>query len=289
MTAARRGAAAALLLAAGAARASAPVVLTQAAVPQYAQVVEGIRRVAPAAEAIDGGDAAAVDAALQAAPEVIVAVGSKAYDVARARGGAAAIVAAAVLGPDVAGRRDVSAVPMEARGADAIEALLALEPRARRILVLHPPGAAQAVADAQAAGRRAGVELDVRALDELDGFQGAFRSMLKGHDAVWLLPDPRLARPEIVKFMVSACLEERVPLVGFLEGMTRAGALLSVSADFPAIGREAARLAADLAQRPGGERSLPFRFVPGRISVNDRTREALALPGTPPPRAEVIR
>jgi ABC-type uncharacterized transport system substrate-binding protein len=282
-------AAAAALLAAASAR-SEVVLLTQPAVPQYAQAVEGFHRVSPATLTVDIADEAAVAGALARAPEVVVAVGSKAFEIARARAPQSAVIAAGVLSPDVSGRTDLTAVPMETRAADALEALHALAPDAKSVLALHPPGASQAVAEAQAAAKRSGLDVEFRALADLDGFQGAFRALLRGRDAVWLLPDSRLARPDVVKFMVGACLESRVALVGFLEGMTRAGALASVTADFPSIGRESARLAAELAARPREQRSgVPFRFVAGRISVNDRTREALALSGKPPQRAEVLR
>jgi ABC-type uncharacterized transport system substrate-binding protein len=276
----RAAAAAALALAAGAARADV-VVLSQPGVPQYAEVAAGFREVRQAAT-VDVADEAAVESALGRGA-VVVAIGSKALEVARARAGEGAIVAAAVLGQPA----DAIGVGMEARAQDAVRTLLSLAPRARRVSVLHAPGAAATVADARAAARAAGLDAAFLEVGDAGGFQETFRAALEGRDAVWILADARLARPDLVKFMVTACLERRVPLVGFLEGMTRTGALLSVSADFRAIGREAARVAAEVEARPAARPSL--RFAPGKVSVNERVREMLGLPGRAPEGAEIVR
>jgi ABC-type uncharacterized transport system substrate-binding protein len=278
----------ALLLAAAPARAEIAI-LTQPAVAQYAQVVEGYRGVAAAA-VVDVEDASALEALLARDPAVVVAVGRKAFDVALARATRSAIVAAGVLAPDPQGRADVTAVPLEVRAADAVAALAALAPRARRVVAVHGPESGQAVADALAAARKQGLEVDLRPFTDEASFRWAFLGYLQNHDAIWLLPDARLAKPDLVHFMARACTERRVALMGFLEGMTRAGALLSVAADLPGIGREAARLAADVASRPPEKRHhIPFRFAAGRVVVNDRVRATTALGGTLPRDAEVIR
>ena len=271
----------------GAVLAAGILVLTQPEVAQYALVVQAVRAELPDAQVADVGDAAACAAAFQTAPEVAIAVGTKAFDLAKARLPATPIVAAAVLGPDAGGRADVTAVPLEPRGAEGLRALAALAPSVRKVMVIFPPSSAGAVAELKQAAASSGLTVEFRALVELSSFQQLFRSVLAGRDAVWLLPDTRLARPEIVRFMVSTCLEQRVALVGFLEAMTRAGALASVSADFHAIGKVAVRLAAQLREKHAG--AVPFEFAAGKVSVNARTREVLRLPGEVPAGYAVIR
>jgi ABC-type uncharacterized transport system substrate-binding protein len=90
--------------------------------------------------------------------------------------------------------------------------------------------------------------------------------------------------------MVQACLEKKVLLVGFLSGMAQAGAGASVGADYPAIGRAAARFAADLLALPQASRQgAPFRFAAGAVWVNAQTLQGLALGGQLPTGAKVIR
>lgn len=271
-----------LLVASSIARAD-PAVLSQRGVAQYDAVVAGLREIRDT-EPVDVATPDAVQAALARGPGAVVAVGSHAVEAAR-RQRRAPVIGAAVLSPELEG---VGGVALEARAAEAVRALVAVAPRARRVVALHPPGAAALVADAQAAAKAAGLEIRFEPLDGLGDFQGAFRRAIEGEDAAWLLPDPRLARPELVKFMVTVCLERRVALIGFLDGMARTGALLSVAPDFRAIGREAARLAADAEARGPGAR-VPVRFVAGKVTVNARVLEMLQLGGAAPAGAELVR
>jgi ABC-type uncharacterized transport system substrate-binding protein len=104
------------------------------------------------------------------------------------------------------------------------------------------------------------------------------------------MPDTRIARPDLVKFMIATCLERHLPLFGFVDGMTRAGTLASVSADYGAIGRDTGRLASAIASKPKPDRlGVPFRFSAGLLSINERTREALDLGGTVPSGATTMR
>jgi len=260
------------------------VVLSQPSVPQYAEAVAGFREVRPA-DVVDAGNEAAVGAALERRPAVVVAIGSKALEVARTRAAGSAVVAAAVLslGAGEAG------VGMEARAQETVRALRSLAPGVKRVVALHAPGGGEAVADARAAARAAGLEVTFQEVGDLTDFQATFKRAAEDRDAVWILPDPRLARPDVVKFMVTTCLERRVPLLGFLDGMTRTGALLSVAADFRAIGREAARLASEVESRPQGARDVAPRFAPGKLTVNERVREMLGLSGRAPAGAELVR
>jgi ABC-type uncharacterized transport system substrate-binding protein len=146
------------------------------------------------------------------------------------------------------------------------------------------------LSDARAAARARGLVVEFHALDDLSGLESSLRELLQGQQALWLLPDARLAKPEVAKFLVATCLEHKLPLVGFLAGMAQVGALLAVTADFDAIGREAARLAADVAARPVGARvGIPFRFVSGRVVVNSRTAHQLGVSEEFPQGVEVVR
>ncbi len=275
------GAALLVLGLAGAANAEV-VLLTQRDVPQYAQVAAAFQRARPDTRTVDvsSGALSAQDG------DVVVAVGSRAFETARNAPGGFSVVLAAVLNPELTGRHAVTGVPMEARPADAIAALRAIAPAAKRILVLHPPGTPPALAEARAAAEKAGLTLDARALEDLTGLDKTFPQLVANADAVWLFADARLARPDVAKYLVGACLQRRIPLIGFLEGMARVGAALAVTADFEAIGREAAKVAGDVAAKHG---TVPLRFAPGKVYVNAKTLEELSLSGKVPANAEVIR
>ena len=210
------------------------VVLTQREVPQYARVVEGLRAAGGEPRVVDVGDAAALEALLAHPPAVVVAVGGRAFEVARARALRSAIVAAAVLNPDRGAREDVTAVPFAARPSDTVDALLALAPD-RRVVAIHSPEASMLAGELKVLAQRRGLELDLETAGDEASFRWMFLGALQRHDAVWLLPDPHLAAPELARFMAQACQERRIALAGFLDGMARAGALFAVAPDLDAM------------------------------------------------------
>ena len=146
------------------------------------------------------------------------------------------------------------------------------------------------LSEARAAAKARGLSAEFRALGDLSGLEGSLHELLQGQQALWLLPDARLARPEVAKFLVATCLDRKLPLIGFLAGMAQVGALVAVAADFDAIGREAAKLASDLAAlAPAARSGVPFRFVAGHVLVNGRTAQQLGLSGETPAGAEMVR
>lgn len=280
-----------LLLFAARAGASPVVVLVQPQVPQYAQVLAGVREVRAGEAGVDLGDEAAVARALEGKPEVVIAIGSKAYALAQEKAAGAMVIATAVLGADAKGRKDVTAVPLSPRGLDALSAIQALAPAVRRVAAFYPASLpAPILAQAQYAARASGLTVDFLPVAELDAFEGAFDAALGSHQAVWLLTDARLATPERVAFMVRRAREKKVLLVGFLSGMAQAGAAAAVSADYTAIGREAGRFATELLALPKTSREgAPFRFAKGALWVNATTLQALELGGALPVGAQVVR
>lgn len=272
--------------------ASTPVlVLSQPRVTAYAQVLAGFARAhRGVSEEVDVDDPAAASTLSAQSVEIVVAMGSKAFDLAKSNSGGATIVAAAVLGTVTGGRPDITAVPMETRAFDALSLLSALAPNVRRVVAFYPPGNEALLADAQAAVKAANLAVDFKLVGEVGSFQAQFDGALPGHDAVWVLPDARLARPELFELMATMCLDRKLPLIGFQEGMAAAGALGAVSVDYLAVGREAAQFALELSQRPKAERAaVPFRFAPGKAAVNGATLQALGLGGRPPAGAKVLR
>jgi ABC-type uncharacterized transport system substrate-binding protein len=273
-----------------AAQASPIALLAQPQVPQFAQVVNGFHGAHADVPVVDVGDASAVDAAFGANPEIVIAVGSKAFELAKQRAHDALIVGAAVMAADPQGRADVTAVPLEPRAADALAAIAQLSPGAKVVAFYPATWSQELLGDAQAAAKSSGLAVSFHPVAELSGFQDLFVQKLAGAGAAWLLTDARLAKPEVVNFMVEAALEKKVLLFGFLDGMARAGAAAAISADYVKIGEQAGALATELLAKPKAARAhVAFRFAPGKLVVNEKSREALGLTGSVPGGAQVVR
>ncbi len=266
------------------------LVLSQQRVPVYAQVLKGFALAyRGVSDEIDVDDQPALSAAFGRSPELVVALGSKAFDVAKSHWADTAVLAAAVPVANASARSQVVAVPTETRASDALAVLSALVPGAKRVAAFYPATNASLLADAQQAASVAGLDVSFKPVNDPESFRSQFKGALAGHDAAWVLPDNRLATIEMFSFMAQTCQDARIPLIGFNDGMTAAGALASVSVDYREVGRESAKLAVELVAMPKAQRGgVPSRFASGKVTVNEKTMAALAVKGKPPARAQLV-
>lgn len=99
---------------------------------------------------------------------------------------------------------------------------------------------------------------------------------LKGQvDFVWCLPDGALYNSATIKPLILASLEHRLPLIGFSENFTRAGAAVGIYPDFRDIGMQTGELARQVldgqpVHAPEGPRRL-------KVAVNQSVFRLLGL------------
>jgi putative ABC transport system substrate-binding protein len=150
----------------------------------------------------------------------------------------------------------------------------ALLPKAKRVGVLYDAAISEAlVAECDAAAATVGLTLVREAVASRKDVAAAARSLFRQADVVWLIPDTTVLSADTFKFLVQISLETKVPLVGFSEGMTRAGALLSVEAEHAAMGKKAA----DLARRILGGARPRIESPDASISLNIKSAQLLGV------------
>ncbi|PYT20684.1 MAG: hypothetical protein DMG58_33540, partial [Acidobacteria bacterium] len=99
---------------------------------------------------------------------------------------------------------------------------------------------------------------------------------LKGQvDFVWCLPDGTLYNSATIKPLILASIEHRLPLIGFSENSTRAGAAVGIYPDFRDIGQQTGEVARQVLDgqplhAPQGPRRL-------RVAVNQSVLRLLGL------------
>ena len=268
--------------------ASPVLVLSQPRVKDYALLLKGFASThRGVSDEIDIDEPAAIDAASGRSPDLVVALGPKAFEIAKSRWSSAAVIAAAITTTSATGRPLLAVIPVEPHAADALSTLASLAPGAKKVAAFYPATNPTLLGDAKEAAQASHVSVAFNAVSDPSGFQEQFKNGIAGREAAWILPDNRLANVEMFDFLAQTCLQAKIPLIGFNEGMTAAGALASVSVDYKEVGREAARLAIDMgkSKSPGAS----FRFAAGRITVNEKTMNALGLSGSMPPRAQILK
>lgn len=258
--------------------ASPPLVLVEPKVAQYRMAADAAKKHLPGAVELD--PSAAGVAERLASASVILAVGQKSFQMAREKAPGVPTLFCMVLGvkPSLLGP-NVSGVPLESDPQVLLSHVKALYPAAKKVGVLYNPESSELLlSEAQRAAPGLGLTLVPRPVKEAGGVREAATGMSEGVQVIWLPPDPRLFSRELFSFLLGFSAERKIPLIGFLESFTQAGALASVSADYLDIGDRAGKLTADALARGSVARPpVGVVFSPGVLTVNLKTARALGV------------
>ena len=261
-------------------RAQSVVILTDGRVAQYREATAAAREVLSSAPLVDVSSA---DAAAQLGthgPSVVLAVGQKALATAQSAVPETPIVYCLVLGSAASATKNVTGVRLEVSAADQLALIRMVQPRLKRVAVIYEPRNWQDyITDANKVAQGMGIQIVSRAITDGKQVRAVLSELITGADGLWLLPDPQLITAEMFSFLLVSTLERKVPLFGFFDSFTKAGALASVSPDYTAIGQKAAKLAQTIAQKPTAARTPvpPPTTSPGVLTVNQKTAGQLGL------------
>ncbi len=261
-------------------RAQPVVILTDGRVAQYREATTAAREVLSSAPLVDVSSADATSQIGQHGPSVILAVGQKALATAQSAAPETPVVYCLVLGSAATATKNITGVRLEVSAADQLALLRLVQPRIKRLAVIYEPRNWQEyIAEANKVAQGMGIQIVSRSITDGKQVRGVLSDLVTGVDGLWLLPDPQLITAEMFSFLLVSTLERKVPLFGFFDSFTKAGALASVSPDYTAIGQKAAKLAQSIAQKPANTRTPvpPPTTSPGVLTVNQKTAGQLDL------------
>jgi ABC-type uncharacterized transport system substrate-binding protein len=222
-------------------------------------------------------------------PDVVIAVGSAALDLVSESKSDAAVVSTMVLEserkPRQAGNGS-STVTLDLPAAAVLSRLKQLFPERKRIAVIRGPAlSAAAVAEIQSQARRLGYDVRIVNTPGPRELLEAIGSLRGSVDFIWCLPDRYLYQGPTVTALAMAALRNRLPLIGFSEGLVRAGALVGFYPDYRDVGMQAGESGLRLLTGGHGEREAPRKM---RTAVNDRVARVLGVERQSPPADDVV-
>jgi ABC-type uncharacterized transport system substrate-binding protein len=149
-----------------------------------------------------------------------------------------------------------------------------LLPERRRIGVLSTEDSQTFVELLAGQAPRHGLDLRDRMIDDTEHIGKQLHALNRSIDLLLALPDPAIFNRQTLATILLACYQDRIPVIGFSAGMTRAGALASLYTPPDKIGSEGAELALRLLHG-----ATPFRAYPQyfEVSINRRVAQALYL------------
>lgn len=131
----------------------------------------------------------------------------------------------------------------------------------------------------EAAAREEKVSLTLAGLKGPEELEPSLGPALASCDAVLLPMDALAFSPDAVRFIVTTCLEQKRPVVGFLQSITQAGVALALYAPPEEIGRAACAVMQELRQKGGGKKVYqPVRL---KVETNPEAAKQLGLTVTP--------
>lgn len=181
-------------------------------------------------------------------------------------------------------RRRLSAVFIDQPPARSLALIERLLPQARQVAVLYTQRVqANLAALQQEAGRRR-VALRAHEIEHAGEVANGLRQILPGADVLLLLPDAQVVNANNVQHLLLTTYRYRVPVIGFSQGLVRAGAIAAVYSTPAQIGAQGGDIAR---QWRMGEGDLPPPTHCKEFSIAFNTTVARSLGITLPDEAAV--
>ena len=234
------------------------VILTSARTDAYGEAVTAIRDVLGGygltTEILDLSDmppgASLPERVARAAPDVVIAVGTKALTVALTLPSGTPVVSTMTFRSEVA----AATTPRDpaVRGAVVLDAPLfsllsemkgVLPSKMRAGMICNPLRPGPDPAELRAAAKQAGFTLVLRECRKADELLQVFLSLRDEVDFVWCPPESSLLNSSTIKPLILASIRSGLPIVGFSENFVRSGAAVGIYPDYADIGRRTAELA----------------------------------------------
>lgn len=174
-------------------------------------------------------------------------------------------------------RRSLSALVLD----QPLERQLALVrlalPKADRVGVLLGSSTLGLKGELSRAAQQVGMRLSVEVVESQSGLFASQRELLRDNDILLAIPDPQvLNQTTLMSYLITA-YRARVPIVGFSQSFSEAGALASVFSTPEQIGRQLTEIVADMAN---GRSSRQARLIYPRyfkVTVNRQVARSLEL------------
>lgn len=175
--------------------------------------------------------------------DLILAVGSRALELAAKRSTTCPIVFIMVANPEIK-QENITGVSLNIPVAHIFSTLKRIAPGTKKLGVLYDPDqTGPIVNEGLSKAASFGLEVVARKLNNLSDEYSAIRSSINGIDAFWMVPDASIYSIETAQDILLVAIRAKIPVIGLSAYYVKAGALFSLSCDHKDIGRQGAEIA----------------------------------------------
>lgn len=175
------------------------------------------------------------------------------------------------------GDRRISAVFIDQPLSRQLDLVRMALPGKRRLGVIVGPSSVSLMDELRARTRERALGVKVAEVAESSGVYGALQIVIPESDVLLALPDPVATNSGTVYGTLLASYRAQVPVVGFSEGLVKAGALLSLFSTSRQQGKQGSEIASRIL---AGDAGLPAPQYPRyfTVRVNNSVARSLGLP-----------
>ena len=227
-----------------------------------------------------------VDAATFSRYELVVSVGLAAAQAVTSRGAATALPPTLclliprqgfdrlALPRDNAGERRVTAVFIDQPLSRQLDLLRLALPESHRVGVILGPSSTALGDELRAGAKARSLDVATATVGERSALYPALQTLLPRSDLLLLLPDPVAINADTLYGLLLASYRARVPVVGFSEGLLKAGSLVALFSTPQQQGAQGAEIARRVLAHDGG---LPAPQYPRAFTVRVNASVARSL------------
>ena len=227
------------------------LIAKDADIKPYQEVIKGFKQTCDCSvRELDLSDLAALERAVKARPDAVLAVGSQSFRKLR-KFRTIPVIYTMVMPSETAyvNEENISGVSMDLAPETYLAAMTALFPDATRIGVLYDPAHTgtfvQKASDAASAN---GVSLILRKVRDPREVPVLLDELRGKVDVMWMLPDATLVNSETVDSLLLFSFQRSIPIFSFSNKYVKKGAVAALTIDPLEIGRQAGTMAKSLFQ-----------------------------------------
>lgn len=216
----------------------------------------------------------------QIPPDLVLALGAKSAYSAKKYITETPIVYALVINPEKYSltQSNVTGITLEIPPETIFTQYRMFAPTISKVGVIYSASTEPLVARAERGVASLGIQFVRAPVADAAEVAGAFDRIKPGIDSLWMVPDSTTLTPESFRLLLSKTMAQKLPYLAFSENFVKAGALVSVSPDYAAIGSQAALLARRLLEEKVAPASLtPAAPIGTHLTVNVETARLLNL------------
>jgi len=214
-------------------------------------------------------------------PESILAIGIDALLFTKEKIHNIPIVYCMVMDPEkygITNSNNITGITLKISTKDQMLKLKSIIPELKKVGIIYDPkNTKYIVKEALEIGKTLGIDFVTEKVRSQKTVPKALRKLNGEIDALWLIADATVITRDSFNFIILYTLENNIPLMAYCEAFVQAGALMSLSENYLEIGKQAAKIVKDVANK---KTNLLGRIIEPENSyfiINTKTSKTIGI------------